>query len=467
MRKVFNGISKYFKGNPDAVGPQGFTQLQQAVANNDLNKVNSLIKAGANVNIGGKGFLPPLHAALRKDYHAIVLALVKAGANPDVQDILGQTPLHHAVEKGQEIFILTLLKLGADPNIKDAGGRTPLHLVPLTKPEIIHTLAKYNARINEQDNEGNIPLHRFLEYPKMVEQAMTDGADPNIRNHKGISPYMMMLNEKQMRRYPETLTRMVFLKGDLASANGLGETVLHLAARLEMEDVFLNVVKAVELSLKDGNGNNVLHLLVRTRNTRMIARALERAPFLIHETNGRGCTPMTELVRLASKSGTPFDVKLMTTAGLLLDAQADPDSRDENGMGLLHHAVIRDQTRFVEELLLKRADPNLADKKGKNALHYAIEKKNLIAMDILLERGADPDRVDERGWTILDLLAKTGDRDSPMVQRLIVAGGQYKKQLPLHPEMMRYPNKTLGKKNYGGAKPSGGADGGLGGGPKV
>lgn len=450
MRNFFNSTVKYFKSNPDATGPDGRTRLQYAVAGNDLKKVNALIAAKANLNASTPQSFPPLHAAIRNNNHLIALALLAAGAGLDYQDVNGQTPLHHAVEKNDEALILTLLKLGANPNIQDKQGKAPLHLASTQKPEVIQLLARYKAHMNVRDKEGDTPLHRFLNHPKMVECLMNNGADPNVRNHRGMSPYMMMLDDSQLRKYPETLQRMVFFKADLASANGLGETILHLAARLELEETFVTVVKSTELTLKDRGGNSVLHLLARAQNVPMIARVLERAPGLVHETNGRGLTPMAELVQSALKTGEKLGKKYIATANILLSARADPDSQDESGFGLLHHAVDKNETAFMENLLLKKANPNLADKKRKTPLHYAIEKKNVIAVDILLDNGADPDRTDERGWTILDYLAKAGDRDSPIVQRLIVAGGQYKKQLPLYPELMRRPPKITDKKSYGG-----------------
>src|SRR5690606_10285643 len=65
---------------------------------------------------------------------------------------------------------------------------------------------------------------------------------------------------------------------------------------------------------------------------------------------------------------------------------------------------------------------------------------NLEMIDLLLDLGADPDLTDARGWTVLDRLAEKNDRDSPVVQRLIVGGAQYQKQLPLNPELMRPRN---------------------------
>lgn len=451
MRNLFNTVSDFFKNDPNAVDDRGFTRLQNAIMANDLKKVNALIRAGADMGLKGKNVgSPPLHFALLLERQMIVLALLKAGADVNLKDASGQTPLHIAVQKGQEAFILALLKLGADPNIPDHNGRTPLHLVPKSSPQIVSLLAKHKAEMSARDKDGNTPLHLFLDYPEIAGQLLANGADPNVLNCNQVSPYMMMLDEYRLRHRPEMLQKMIDQKANIAAVNPFGETVLHLAARLEMEETFLHVVSKAELSAVDSFGNNVLHALVRTQNVLMVARVLERAPELVLEKNQSGFSPFDELVRCADSAYCPFGGKFIAVAKMLLTHKADPNGVDRKGRSLLHHAVVNDKIEFLEDLLLAGADPDLVDRDGKTALHIAIERRNIKAMDTLLDCEANPDMTDDRGWTILDRLAEKGDRDSSMVQRLIVAGGQYQKQLPLHPEMMRR-QRVLDK-----GKPSGG-----------
>jgi len=457
VRNLFNKVSEFFNNDPNAVDSRGFTRLHDAIIDGDLKKVQALIKAGADVDkpftYNASTYLP-LHSALLWGQQMIALALISAGAKINLPDDNGQTPLHIAVAKGQEALVLTLLKFGADPNIKDKYGRTPLHRISRSSPQIIDILAKYHARVNERDENGDTPLHLFLDKMEMAEKLLGHGADPNVLNNGNVSPYMMMLDENLLHSYPKTLQAMIAMKANIESVNPLGETILHIAARLELEETFLHVVDRAELSMVDSNGNTVLHALVRTQNIRMLTRVLERAPDLVHETNRAGSAPLEELVKCAENPRCQFGGKFIAAARLLLAHKANPDSADTNGRGLLYYAVTHDKIEFLDELLALGANPDLADRDGKTALHNAIERHNLQALDMLLDRGANPDMTDQRGWTILDRLAEKGDRDSPIVQRLIVAGGQYQKQLPLHPELIR--NQKLIDKNR--KKPTGCGD---------
>ena len=445
LKNFFNKVAGIFKSDPNGIQDTGYTRLQKAIVQNDLSTVTALIKAGADINLRGNLMYPPLHLALDKDRHSIAVALIQAGADVNLQDATGKTPLHRAAMQAQETFVRTLLKLGSDPNIKDEQGKTVLHVTSTAQPDLIDLLVSNNANVNAQDSDGNTPLHTFLGRSNMVEKLLKNGADPNVKNNFGISPYMMMLEEDRIKEYPKVLQQMLAFKADVGSTNKLGETILHLAARLEMNETFENALKGCDLCTRDVNGNNVLHALVRTQNTAMISKVLEKAPELLKDVNIRGLTPLGELVRRAERAPYWIDDKFIAAARMLVNAGADPNATDEQGRTMLHYAVHQKQLPLVEFLMLKKINPDTPDKDGRTALHIAIENKNLPMLDRLLDLGADPDLIDSRGWTVLDRLAEKDDRNSPCVQRLIVAGGQYKKQLPLNPELMRKRPDKLDK----------------------
>lgn len=445
LKNFFNAVAKMFKSDPNKIRDTGYTRLQTAIADNDLASVVALIKMGADVNYRGSLMYPPLHLALEQDRHSIAVALIQGGADVNLPDASGKTPLHRAAMQSQETFVRTLLKLGADPNMKDDNGKTPLHLVSTAQPDLISLLVANRARINEKDNSGNTPLHTFLDKAPMVEELLKNGADPNVKNDFGVSPYMMMLEDERIKQYPKVLQQLLAYKADIGSTNALGETVLHMAARLEMQDTFNTVIDDCELRVKDANGNNVLHALARTQNVSMIQRVIAKAPDLLHDENASGRTPLAELARRAERMPYQMDDKFITAARVMINAGADPSVQDENGRSLLHYAVAQDRQTFIEFLFARKIDPDLTDRDGKAALHVAIDKKNLTVLDRLLDLGADPDLTDARGWTVLDRLAEKNDRNSPIVQRLIVAGGSYEKQLPLNPELMRKRRPGLDK----------------------
>ncbi len=440
MKDFFYKTIRYFQSPPDEIGEGGYTRLQQAILQNNVKKVKALIKAGADPNLRGNLLFPPLHYALDKDRHEIALLLLSAGADVNLQDGEGRTPLYHAAAQGQEGFVRALLKMGAHPDTADYSGKAPLHVLSSALPELVAVFAKHGANLNVQDAAGDTPLHVHLDKTQMAEGLLSAGANPNLKNRKGLSPYMILLEDEWGGRRQQTLQMMLDRDADLGSTNQLGETVLHLAARLEMRDAFNKAFERCELSVRDASGNNVLHALVRRQNLSMMERVLKRAPDLLHQKNTAGLTPLGEVAR---RAGRPLGLTdgLMAAARFLISSGADPSAQDQEGRTLLHHAVKHDHFDFIRFLMEKRINPDVRDNQGRTALHFAIDKAHeegrLDMLDLLLDLGADPDLTDDRGWTVLDRLAEMGDRDSPAVQRIIVAGGQYKKQLPLHPELMR------------------------------
>jgi ankyrin repeat protein len=441
LKNMFNAFAGFFRGDPNKVDENGFTRLQAAIMNNNLARVISLIKNGADVNYRGSMIFPPLHLALDKDRQAIALALVQAGADINLKDAQGRTPLHHAALHSQENFVNTLLKLGADPNIQDDHGRTPLHMLGTARPSLIDAFISYKANPNIKDDQGNTPLHHFYERPQMADRLLRNGADANIPNAKGVTPFQLMLDEAVIEKLPAVLHGMLRHDADVNACNGMGETLLHLSARMGNHDFFTSVLRKCNVEACDKQGNTVLHVLAETRNTLFLTRVLDAAPDLLHVKNHHGRTPLGELAHFANSGyagGKPDGLESM--ARMLLIHKADPNAADSNGRTLLHYAAARGRTEFAEYLLSRKADPNALDAQGKAPLHLAIEHKNLEMIDLLLDLGADPDLTDARGWTVLDRLAEKNDRDSPVVQRLIVGGGQYNKQLPLNPELMRPRN---------------------------
>ncbi len=438
LKNFFNAMAGFFGGDPNKVDENGFTRLQRAILKNDLGKAVALIKAGADVNYRGAMMYPPLHLALDQDRHGIAVALIQAGADIDLKDTQGRTPLHHAARQNQDNFIGMLLKLGADPNVRDEEGRTPLHVLGTSRPTLVDLLVSYKADPNVRDDDGKTPLHHFLDKAMMVDRLLSNKADPNIADNAGRTPYTSLLDETKIEKAAITLRTMLLSGADINAKGDKGETLLHLAARLQHGDLFSSAVHRADLSVKDNGGNNVLHLLAYSQNTLMMTRVIDRAPELLKEKNHAGLTPLGAVCdAVYGRHWAALSHGLESAVRIMIIRGADVNAQDRNGHTLLHFAVQSGRAELAEYLLSRKINPDIRNAKGATALHIAVEKKDMDMLDLLLDRGADPDLTDDRGWTVLDRLAEKGDRQSPVVQRLIVAGGQYQKQLPLNPELMR------------------------------
>ncbi|CAN0491049.1 unnamed protein product, partial [Scytosiphon promiscuus] len=107
----------------NAVGQHGYTALDMAAMNNDPRTLESLIAAGADVNLRNhKHDTVPLDLAAVTGSVAVIDLLVRNRANLSAVNNSGLTALHHAATLGQVGSIKELIRHGADINQKDRAG---------------------------------------------------------------------------------------------------------------------------------------------------------------------------------------------------------------------------------------------------------------------------------------------------------------------------------------------------------
>ena len=93
----------------------------------------------------------------------------------------------------------------------------------------------------------------------------------------------------------------------------------------------------------------------------------------------------TILHRAAASTNNP------TVVQLLLEAGADPNVRNDEGLTALHQGATNSNPVVISNLLSAGADPNAMDNDGYTALHYAAARSgNARAVTRLLGAGADP-----------------------------------------------------------------------------
>ena len=86
--------------------------------------VNYLKRAGANVNFCNQNGITALHAAARNGHTDCIKRLVKSRADVNKTDKEGHTPLMVAAMNGYDGCVEQLIKSEADVNKKDRNGYT-------------------------------------------------------------------------------------------------------------------------------------------------------------------------------------------------------------------------------------------------------------------------------------------------------------------------------------------------------
>jgi hypothetical protein len=103
-------------------GLQPGTPLQTAAANNDAERIGTLIQQGADVNEMGAHGVTPIISAARSGAVDVIRVLAKHGADLNVgAGVNNWTPLMHAIHKNRIESVRALLDAGIDINAR--GGR--------------------------------------------------------------------------------------------------------------------------------------------------------------------------------------------------------------------------------------------------------------------------------------------------------------------------------------------------------
>jgi ankyrin repeat protein len=204
-----NQISSEPRGQYRPVG--GLTALLYASRNGCYDCVESLISAGADVNVPTPEGVTPLMVALDNDHNDVAKLLLDRGANPHVADWWGRTALYIVIERKEAAN-------GARGG-RGTGGAAPAVPVAERKPDraqpqvmdIVNRLlaadVDVNAEMNmhrpsrggnsgrfgeEQKNTGCTPLYLSAEAGdvEVVRALLGKGANPNI-NDMGFTPFLV------------------------------------------------------------------------------------------------------------------------------------------------------------------------------------------------------------------------------------------------------------------------------------
>jgi len=164
----------------------GETLLYSAVLKNEIEMVEVLIEAGAEVNDGKS-----LHTAVHFGRREIVKILIAAGADVNVKTGSGWTALHMAAHISNAKIVNALLESGADINTSDTEERTPLHLaVAEGHIKTIKALLRAGANVNAKTKDGWTSLHcaAYASVADVMSLLIEAGADVNAETKKGKRP---------------------------------------------------------------------------------------------------------------------------------------------------------------------------------------------------------------------------------------------------------------------------------------
>jgi uncharacterized protein len=413
--------SNTFAEEEDAktTGPDGTTALHWAVRADDVQRVEALLRAGANARAADRYGITPLYLAAVNGNSAIIKKLLESGADPNVVDSSGETLLMTAARTGAPEALKLLLDRGASVNAVDPEfQQTALMLaVRENHPEAVKILIDHGALLDVHTRIGPAPTFRL---PCKGTGCGSEGVGIN---RGGI---------------PD--------RGQRAAITGGMTALLYAARDGRLAEARLLVAAGADVKLADPN--EISPLLMSILNDHLdVARFLLDRGADANTPDFYGRTPLWAAVDLRNMDldhGVDKGVDrepVLDFIKLLLDRGANVNARtkeyhpgrrwlyslgdvswvDMTGQTPFLRAALSGDTKTMRLLLERGADPNIATLAGTTPLMAAAgvnwtvaqtftwSKEELLeAIKICLEHGADVNAANSMGLTAVMGAANRG-----------------------------------------------------------
>jgi ankyrin repeat protein len=368
-------------------------------ANNQPLSAKTIKKAKRNgVNFAGAVF----HVAAKGDVES-VLALAAAGVDID-EKWNGATALHIAAQKGRNEVVQTLLKKGAAIDQKCNNGATALHLAAqYGHNEVVQTLLMMEAAVNEKSERGNTALHFAAQSGRndVVQTLLMKGAAIDEKNNNGWTP----LHLASLNGHNRMVQALLASDATVDEMNNSGATALHIAAQYGHNELVLTLLKMKAVVDKINNdGCSALHIAAHNGHYEVVQTLLVYKATIDKEN---GLTPL----HVAAHYGHNEIVQS------LLMKKAAIDEMTERGNTALHLAAQEGRNEVVQTLLKAMVPIDKKNNIGATALHLAAQNGHNEVVQTLLKNAAASDEKDNEGWSALPIAAWKGHKD--VVQTLI------------------------------------------------
>lgn len=380
-------------------GQSGYALLMQAVCNQDIEMAALLLSKGANPDTPSCAdwHLSPLQEAARVGNLSLVRLLLSwdADVNAPANNFCGLTALQAAAEQGSLPVINALLQAGGDINAPAASnGKTVLQAAVLAgHTEVSRFFLERGATLVVSDEEAksgilSLALRSWSIKDELVELLIMAGADVNpssVNDDKKLNARDAVL-QQVARRGSYKLFHMILTAGadvNIRSVTKSGPvTALQAAVQSRNIDIVQALIQRgadIDAPANEESGQTALQGAVSTGSFDIVQLLLQNgADVNAPPSPNYGRTALQE----AASKGCIRTVKCLLQRGA--DVNAPP--AQNGGFTALQGAAIAGNIKIVTMLLRAGSDVNGARAmvNGRTAIEGATENGRLDTLHVLL-----------------------------------------------------------------------------------
>ena len=302
---------RYLVGLPDVdvnhLSAHTHTALQFAVDEGEVDVVQVLIDAGADINIQNDEGSSPLNTACASGALDVVKMLVEAGAGLRATDNKGHTclilaarfrqtkivrylvglpevelnhrdtvknftALHYSVENEDTDVVRVLIDAGADIETRGNYGRSPLHSAcVLGALDVVKILVRAGAGVRATNNKGHTCLILAVRFRQTKIVRYLVGLPEVELNHRDTEKNFTALHYAVENEDTDVVRVLIDAGADIETRGNYGRSPLHSACVLGALDVVKILVRAgAGVRATNNKGHTCLILAVRFRQTKIV-----------------------------------------------------------------------------------------------------------------------------------------------------------------------------------------------------
>ncbi|XP_071965620.1 uncharacterized protein [Antedon mediterranea] len=425
-------------------------ELHEAAKHGDLEKVESLVSKGVNVNAMDEKDRIALHLAAGQGHDEVVLFLLDNDAKVDWPDKYGMNALLWAAWFGHHKVLDALSKANVTVKCENKLGLNILHCAAMrgnieVMKYIVENLIDEDAEEDEeaasdtvaldstQDNKLSGMFGRFKSGVSLLSDISIVKKDETPKVRDDSSQFEKRTVHLEGKKTPfhlaaengctEVLQYLIIQRCKKFARTEDGCLAIQLAAKGgHVDAVKLLIENELEVDCRNVEGKTALHFAAEEGHPEVVDLLLQSNAEINAKSNVRVYSEKTMEMCAIHFAALNEHVEVI---GVLAKHTCRINIRNMPGNTALHMCALLEKMKSLKSLLDWGCAVNAINKKKRTALHEATENNVPSVVEMLLLYGADVALADKSGKTPISIAARA---DNVTIVDMLIKAERYMKK---------------------------------------